>query len=587
MDSRTAAHVLNQIGSLLELTGAARFNARAYQKAGRAILALGADDLGPLLRSGELRKTPNVGPATVAVIQDLVENGESSLLARLNEETPRGLIQMARVPGLGIAKVRLIHSELGVESLEQLEEAARDGRLAKIRGFGPKTAQRVLAGIEFARDSGRRSLYHRGLLEATVLRDGVRRHPDVIDAFIAGTVRRHLEVIGDIDIVAVCTADPAKVARSFADQAAVKEVVENGPRVSIRYIDDTRMDLWCATREEAAITLWRATGSAAHVLELTSFASARGFTLEESTLLDSKGKPLRIGSEKDLFDALALDTIPPELREGMGEIEAAASESLPDLITSEDIRGALHCHSTWSDGSATIEEMAHAARDRGWKYIGITDHSQAAFYAGGMKRDQILRQHEEIDELNSGLRGFRVLKGIECDILPGGQLDYGDDTLDLFDYVIGSVHSQFRMGEREMTARVLSAMDDPHLTILGHATGRLLLSRQGYEIDIDAIMEKALENGTALELNCDPHRMDLDWRYIREAKEKGITIEIGPDAHSEIELDNVESGVGMARKAWLTKEDVLNTRTAAQVVRFANAKRKVRPVTRNAPEARE
>jgi DNA polymerase (family 10) len=218
--------------------------------------------------------------------------------------------------------------------------------------------------------------------------------------------------------------------------------------------------------------------------------------------------------------------------------------------------------------------MADAARQRGWKYIGITDHSQAAFYAGGMKREQILRQHEEIDELNSRLKGFRVLKGIECDILPGGQLDYGDDTLDLFDYVIGSVHSQFKMSEKDMTARVLSAMDDPRLTILGHATGRLLLSRQPYEIDIDAVMDKALETGTVLELNCDPHRMDLDWRYVREAKEKGITIEIGPDAHSEIELDNVETGVGMARKAWLTKSDVLNTKTAAQVLKVAATKRK-------------
>ena len=574
MDSRTAAHVLNQIGSLLELTGAPRFNARAYQKAGRAILALGADDLAPLIKSGELKKTPNVGPATIAVIEDLLENGESSLLARLSEETLRGLIQMARVPGLGIAKVRLIHSELGVETLEELEQAARDGRLAKIKGFGPKTAERVLAGIEFARDSGRRSLYHRGLMEATVLRDGVRKHPDVIDAFIAGTVRRHLEVIGDIDIVAVCKADPSAVARSFADQAAVKEAIENGPRVSIRYVDDTRMDLWCTTREEAAVTLWRATGSANHLVELASYAGARGYTLEESRLIDPKGKPVRVGSEAAFFEALALDLIPPELREGTGEIEAAASESLPDLITSDDIKGALHCHSTWSDGGASIEEMAEAARARGWKYIGITDHSQAAFYAGGMKRDEILRQHEEIDELNAARKGFRILKGIECDILPSGQLDYGDDTLDLFDYVIGSVHSQFKMGEREMTARVLAAMDDPHLTILGHATGRLLLSRQPYEIDIDAVMEKAVESGTVLELNCDPHRMDLDWRYIRDAKEKGITIEIGPDAHSEIELDNVESGVGMARKAWLTKDDVLNARSAAQVLKVAANKRK-------------
>ena len=573
MDSRTAAHVLNQIGSLLELTGAPRFNARAYQRAGRAILALGADDLTPLLKSGELQKTPNVGPATVAVIKDLIETGESSLLDRLSTEVPRGLIQMARVPGLGIAKVRLIHSELGVETLEQLEEAARDGRLAKIKGFGPKTAERVLTGIEFARDSGKRSLYHRGLLEAMVLCEGVSRHPDVTKAFVAGTVRRHLEIIGDIDIVAVCGAEPLEVAQSFADQAAVKEVIENGPRVSIRYVDDTRMDLWCTKPVDSAITLWRATGSAQHVLQLASHATSQGFELEETKLLDGKGRPVKILTEEDLFAHLGLVFIPPELREGTGEIEAAALHSLPDLLVSEDIKGALHCHSTWSDGGASIEEMALAAKERGWKYIGITDHSQAAFYAGGMKPDKVKRQHDEIDELNSRMKGFRILKGIECDILPEGRLDYGDETLDSFDYIVGSVHSQFKMDEATMTARVLSAMDDPRLTILGHATGRLLLSRQGYAIDIDAVMEKALETGTALELNCDPHRMDLDWRYIREAKEKGITIEIGPDAHSEIELDNVESGVGMARKAWLTRDDVLNARTAAQVLRFAKAKR--------------
>ena len=573
MDSRSAAHVLNQIGSLLELTGAPRFNARAYQRASRSILALGADDLAPLLHSGELQKTPNVGPATIAVVKDLVETGESSYLARLAEETPPGLVRMARVPGLGIAKVRLIYSELGIDSLEGLEEAARDGRLAKLKGFGPRTAERVLSGIAFARDSGRRSLYHRGLLEAMVLREGILRHPDVTDAFVAGTVRRHLEIIGDIDIVAVCNKDPVEVARSFADQAAVKEAVENGSRVSILFIDDTRMDLWCASKAEAAITLWRATGSEAHILQLTSWASTRGFTLDDDRLLDSRGHRIKVTTEEDFFAALGMDPIPPELREGMGEIEAAATGLLPDLITSEDINGALHCHTTYSDGGATIEEMANAAKERGWKYIGITDHSQAAFYAGGMKRDKVLRQHEEIDELNSRMKGFMILKGIECDILPEGRLDYGDDTLDMFDYVIGSVHSQFKMGEAEMTARVLSAMDDPRLTILGHATGRLLLSRQGYAIDIDAIMEKAVETGTVLELNCDPHRMDLDWRYVREAKEKGIMIEIGPDAHSERELDNVESGVGMARKAWLTKGDVLNARSASQVLKFARQHR--------------
>jgi len=574
MDSRTAAHVLNQIGAMLELTGSPRFKARAFQRAARSVLALGEDDLTPLLKSGQLQKTPNVGPATLSVLKELIENGESRYLERLSENTPRGLLQMVRVPGLGLAKVKMIHNELGVEDLDQLAKAARDGRLAKLKGFGPKTAERILSGITFARDSGKRTLYHRGLGQALVLREGVARHPDVAEAIIAGAVRRHNETISDIDIVAICSADPVAVARSFADAPAVKEAIESGSKISIRYIDDIRMDLWCTLPQDAVVTLWKATGSAEHIVELTTYAENNGFTLDESGLRRGKRKPMKLESESDLFASLGLDDIEPELREGMGEIEAAATGSLPDLITSEDIRGALHCHSTYSDGGASIEDMALAAKDRGWKYIGITDHSQFAFYAGGMKRDKVERQHEEIDELNAAMKGFRVLKGIECDILPSGDLDYSDSTLDMFDYIVGSVHSQFRMEASVMTDRVLRAMDDPRLTILGHPTGRLLLSRDAYAVDVDAIIGKAAENGTVLELNCDPHRMDLDWRFCRRARDLGVRIEIGPDAHSEDELDNIESGVGMARKAWLTKKDVLNAQPLKGVLAAAKAKGK-------------
>lgn len=572
MDSRSAAHVLTTIGDLLELSRAPRYRARAFQKAARAVLALGAEDLRPLLESGELARTPDVGPATVGIIRDLIETGESSYLARLTEDTPSGLVEMARVPGLGMSKVNLIHRELGVENLEQLEEAARDGRLAKLPKFGPKTAERVLAGIHFARDSGKRNLYHRGLAQAVVLADHVSKHPDVTEAIIAGAVRRHTETIGDIDIVAICSADPVGVAKSFGNARAVKEVIENGPNVSIRYIDDTRMDLWCTTQDDAAIALWRATGSPEHVTELSAFATNRGYTIDGNRLIKGKGRSIKLRDETEFFTKLGLDEILPELREGMGEIAAAATHSLPDLIVSEDIKGALHCHTTYSDGVATIADMAEAAKDRGWKYIGISDHSQAAFYAGGLKPDEILRQHEEIDELNSTMKGFRILKGIECDILTDGRLDYDEKILDLFDYVIGSIHSQFKMDRDAMTTRLLHVMDDPHLTILGHATGRLLLSRSGYPVDIDAIIEKAAEKGVVLELNCDPHRMDLDWRHCRKAKDRGVMIEIGPDAHSPRALDNVEMGVGMARKAWLSAADVLNAKPAREVLSIAKRK---------------
>jgi DNA polymerase (family 10) len=572
MDSRTAAHILDQIGALLELTGAPRFNARAYKKAARAIVALGVDDLGPLLHSGELKKTPDVGPATIAVIRDLVETGESSYLQRLTENTPHGLVEMARVPGLGVAKVSLIHRELGIETLAELEEAARDGRLAKVKGFGPKTAERVLNGIAFATEAGKKTLIHRGLAQALVLQEQVSRHPDVMEAIIAGSIRRVTEIVGDIDIVAICSADPVVVAKSFADGPAVKEAVQNGSSVCIRYIDDVRMNLLCTDRSDAAIGLWRSTGSAAHVAQITEWAASRKLSVDGIKLRGARGE-ISVDSEAAFFRKLGLSDIAPELREGMGEVEAAAKNALPVLVESEDIKGALHCHTTWSDGGASIAEMALAAQALGWSYIGISDHSQFAFYAGGMKRDRVLRQHEEIDELNSRMKNFRILKGIECDILPSGNLDYEDDTLDLFDYIVGSVHSQFKMEKSVMTARVLRAMDDPRLTILGHATGRLLLSRKGYDLDIEAVIEKAAETGTALELNADPYRLDLDWRHIRAARDKGVMIAIGPDAHSEDSLENVEMGVALARKAWCSKSDVLNTRTWRQVLTFAKARR--------------
>jgi DNA polymerase (family 10) len=277
--------------------------------------------------------------------------------------------------------------------------------------------------------------------------------------------------------------------------------------------------------------------------------------------------------EDALFATLGLQPIPPEMREGMGEIEASARNELPELVVFDDLRGALHCHTDYSDGAATLEEMANAAQELGWSYIGISDHSESAFYAGGLKRDKVARQHGEIDRLNSRMKGFRILKGIEADILADGRLDYDSDFLDSFDYVIGSIHSRFSMDGDTMTKRVLAAMDDPHLTILAHPTGRLLLSREPYPIDIPAVLEKAARVGVAVELNADPHRLDLDWRYCRDAKKLGVTIEIGPDAHSTAGLENVHFGIGLARKAWLEAGEILNTGSADDIIAFARKRR--------------
>lgn len=570
MDSRTAAHVLSQIGALLEIKGEHKFKARAYAGAARAVIALDTDDLGPLLRSGELAKTSGIGPATLSVVQELVETGESSYLSRLREGIPAGLLELLRVPGLGVAKVQVIHEALGVETVDDLERVAQNGQLAELPRFGEKTAARILKGISIMKRNAHLERFPKAALEAHMFLASVVKHPDVVRADVAGSIRRHNEVVADIDIVAECRTDAEKVAASFARAPGVKEATpgEEPGSVDIRFIDGAHLHMHCVPSDDYGVALWRATGSEAHVEAMTKRARAKGFRFDGNTLI-MKSKRVTLADEDALFAALGLTSIPPELREGMGEIEAAAADELPDLVTWDDIRGALHCHSDYSDGAATIEQMANAAKERGWSYIGISDHSESAFYAGGLKRDKILRQHDEIDRLNAGVTDLRILKGIEADILADGRVDYDAETLDRFDYVIGSVHSRFGMDGEEMTRRVLAALDDPHLTILGHPTGRLLLSREPYAIDVEAVIEKAASVGVALELNCDPHRLDLDWRYCRKAKELGVTIEIGPDAHSTGGLDNVHFGIGLARKAWLEAREILNARSAGEVLAFA------------------
>ena len=577
MDSRTAAHVLSRIAGLLELNGESRFKARAYQTAAKALLGLDTDDLGPLHRSGALEKTAGLGPATLSVVRDLVETGDSQYLERLLDSTPEGLIEMLRVPGLGTAKIHAIHQGLGVETVQELEAAARDGRLAKLPRFGAKTAEKILRGIAFLRENGALVLFPQARAEALRMVASVRRHPDVERAEVAGSVRRRREVIRDVDIVAACSASPARVAQSFARAPGVREVMGGGGRsLAIRFVDGTLLNLYCVAPARFALALWRATGSAEHVAELQARAAELGYAItDDDDLLDPSGTRVSVLEERDLYAALGLEWVPPELREGRGEVAAASVNELPTLVDYADVRGVLHCHSNYSDGTLSIADMAAAARERGWSYLGITDHSESAFYAGGLKRDAVLRQHDEIDRLNEELRaeGFRVLRGIEADILPEGRVDYDEEILDRFDYVIGSVHSRFSMDGAQMTDRVLRALDDPHLTILGHPTGRLLLTREPYAIDMEAVIEKAAECAVAIELNADPHRLDLDWRLCRTAKERGVRIEIGPDAHSAGGLDNVEIGIGIARKGWLERGDVLNAGTVEEVLEFAAARR--------------
>lgn len=558
MDSRTAAHALSRIAAFLELAGENRFKVSAYRNAARNVAALAATDLRPLIRSGELAKVRGVGSATLNVIKELAETGHSSYLEQLREQVPEGLLDLMRVPGLSAGKIHLLHQELDVASLDDLERAASSGALQKVKGFGPKTVAKLLDGIAFVRNAGTTKILPHALPEANGLLAAARSHPGVQRAELAGDVRRSLEVISQIDIVAACSDAPAEVAQSFTRIDGVRRATGEGASVTIHFVDGMRLGLRCVEPDDFALAWFRATGSGEHVRQV------------EERLTDAAFRPR---DEREIYAAAKLQYLEPELREGRSEIARAAKGPLPRLLEPSDVRGVLHCHTTWSDGVATVAEMAEAARARGWSYIGITDHSEAAFFANGVSRDRMLEQHAEIDALNNAAPDFRILKGVEADILADGRLDYGDELLDRFDFVIGSIHSRFKMEKDAMTERVLRAMDDPHLTILAHPTGRLLLSREPYGLDLEAVFEKAAALGIAIELNADPKRLDIDWRYLDRARELGVTIEIGPDAHSRAGLQWTDLGVMMARKGWIEPRHVLNARSAGDVIAFARARR--------------
>ena len=544
--SAAAAQVLESIASLLELKGENPFKVRAFTTAAQLVEGY-PGDLAEALGSGALAATKGIGPATLEVIREVVLAGRSSALEALEREVPPGLVEMRRIPGLGVTKIRTVHERLGVTTIAELEAAARDGRLAALPRFGEKTAQKVLRGIAFVRRASAFRLSHEAAREAEQLRRALAATPGIARAELAGSVRRRSEVVRDIDLVAVGAA-----------AAAPGEGV----------------DVYGVGAGQFGHAWVRATGSARHWEALTRRAAECGCTLDE-TGLTRNGAPVPCPDEETLYAALGLAWIPPELREGGDEIVRAANRTLPKLVERADLRGLVHCHSVYSDGADTLAALADACRAAGYQYLGLTDHSVAAAYAGGLGEEKVRRQHEEIDALNraGGRDGFRILKGIEADILADGSLDYGPALLDRFEFVIGSVHSRMEQDGPTMTQRVLRAMDDPHLTVLGHPTGRLLLARDPYAIDMHAVIARAAERGVAIEINGDPHRLDLDWRLCAEARAAGVKIVIGADAHSLAGLENAAWGLGIARKGGLTAEDVLNARDADGFLAFARSRR--------------
>jgi DNA polymerase (family X) len=568
MDRKAVADVLEQIAAFLELRGENPFRIRAFRTAARAVSSF-QGDLRQGIEDGSLAATKGVGPATLQIVTELVHSGRASLLEELREQIPPGLVEMLAISGLGVAKIRQIHDVLGIDSLPELEAAAHDGRLAKLPRFGQKTSENILKGIAYLRQASAYRLSHHAAEEAEGLRVALEQLPGVSRAIVAGEVRRRNEVVRDLVLVLVAEVPPAELFRRLSELPGVHEFAgQDERRLTLRFAGGASAQIVVTSPVNAGAVVVQATGSEAHLRELAAHAAARGFALNGAALWRGS-EFVATPDEGRFYEALGLPLIPPELREGRGEVEAAARGALPCLLEARELRGLLHCHTTYSDGSNSVEALALACRDAGYEYVGITDHSQAAAYAGGLRADDLLRQSDEIDEVNARLEGIRVLKGVEADILQDGRIDYDSQILERLDFVIASIHSRFNMSPPEMTARILAAMDNPFLTIIGHPTGRLLLSRDPYPIDLDAIVEKAAATGVALEVNADPHRLDLDWRVLRPAREAGAMISIGADAHSTSSIRNVEFGVAMARKGWLGAPDVLNARAADDFLAYA------------------
>ncbi len=572
MDKKAVADILEQIAAFLELRGENPFRIRAFRTAARAIGAF-PGDLRQGLEDGSLAAAKGVGPATLQIATELLNTGRAEILEDLREQIPPGLVEMLSISGLGVAKIRQIHDVLGIESLPELETAALDGRLAKLPRFGRKTSENILKSIAFLRQANTFRLSHHAAEEAEGLRVALARLPGVTAAIVAGDVRRRSEVVRDLVLVLVAEVSPAELFKRLSQLPGVHEFAgQDERRLTLRFAGGASAQIVVTTPVNVGAVLVQATGSEQHLAELASHASGQGFSLAGAALWRGS-EFVPTPDEEHLYRALGLPFLAPELREGTGEVAAAARGDLPRLLELADLRGFLHCHTNYSDGSNSVEQLALACRDAGYQYVGITDHSQAAAYAGGLSPDDLLRQADEIDEVNGRLQSIRVLKGVEADILADGRVDFEDRVLARLDFVIASIHSRFNMSPPEMTARMLAAMDNPYLTIIGHPTGRLLLSRDPYGLDLDAVIEKAAASGVALEINADPHRLDLDWRVLRRARAGGAMISIGADAHSVSGIANVEYGVGMARKGWLGPGDILNARTVEDFTARAQRRR--------------
>jgi len=554
--AKTAAIFVEEYGVLLELSGANAFRVRAYTNAVRALETLAAP-LDEILAAGTLTEVKGIGKSVAELVAEFAETGTARAYEELRAEVPAGLLEMLRVPGLGPRKIIAIREALGVADLDALAEAARAGQLADLKGFGKKTQENILKGIDYIRAHQGRFRADIARASADELLETLAQLPQTERVEVAGSLRRAKETVKDIDFV-VSGTEAEAIAAAFVGHPEVEEILARGEtKSSVRLNNGLQADLRVVAAAQFPYVLHHFTGSKEHNVALRARAQARGLKINEYGLY-RRDALVECGDEAAFFAAMDLAHIPPELREGMGEIAAAEAGALPELVTAADIRGMLHVHSTYSDGADSLAAMAAAVRARGYEYLGMADHSQSAAYAGGLKPDAVKRQWEEIDRLNEEMAPFRIFKGIESDILTDGALDYDDDILAQFDYTVVSVHSQFNLDRDKMTDRIVRAIEHPAATIVGHLTGRLLLEREGYEVDIDRIVAAAAEHRVAIEINAHPARLDIDWRHVKKARDQGVSIAINTDAHSIGGLDHLPYGIGIGRKGWLRAEDVPN-----------------------------
>ncbi|MGJ8648854.1 MAG: DNA polymerase/3'-5' exonuclease PolX [Opitutaceae bacterium] len=571
MNKADIVDILEDIAVLLELKGENPFKIRAYS-GGARVLDTMEEDLGAIIEAGELASIKGIGSALVEKIETLYATGELEYYTKLRESVAPGLIEMLEIPGLGGKKVKKLHDELKVESIDALKAACESGEVAAIKGFGPKSAEKILSGIANRAAYAKRHHWWTAREVAMPILEGLRALSQVERAEAAGSLRRLRETVGDLDFM-VSSSEPQSVMDWFVGQPGVTEVTAHGAtKSSVRFEGGLQADLRVVPAEQFAFALHHFTGSKEHNVAMRQRALARGYSLSEWGLKgESEGESESHGvkTEKDLFAFLELDEIPPVLREGLGELESAESKALPQLIEAKDIRGVFHNHTTASDGRASIEEMAGAAESLGFEYLGLADHSKASFQANGLSDERVLKQVEQIRAFNeSGESPVHVFSGIECDILPDGSLDLEDVTLDALDYAVMSVHSSFSQSEEEMTARVIRAIEHPATMMLGHPTGRILLRREPYKIDLQKVIDAAIANKVIIEINANPHRLDMDWRLWRRAAERGLMCAINPDAHDTTGLRYFEAGVNIARKGWLTARHVLNARGATGVAKW-------------------